>query len=146
MSEREPKRRKPVIGRGVLAVLCAASLALTVVSGCRVYVMGSTVRNPFLGEWHAEFPGVSGRISYTYEFKSDGRYRYVRALAGGGGSFRREITGTYDYDDDTLILTPDASSLPQSRLNYEFTSDDDLQLESEIDTGVTDTLTYHRHP
>ena len=132
------------IGVGVLAALCAVLLGLTALSGCRVYVVGSTPRNPFLGEWHAEFPAVSGRISYAYEFERDGRYRYVRALVGGAGSFRREITGTYDYDDDTLILTPDASSVAPSRLKYKFTNDDELQLESETDTGVTDTLTYHR--
>ena len=131
------------IGVGVLAALCVL-LGLTALSGCSVVVVSSQ-RNPFLGEWHAEFPAVSGRISYAYEFERDGRYGYVRALVGGAGSFRREITGTYDYDDDTLILTPDASSVALSRLKYEFTNDDELQLESETDTGLTDTLTYHRH-
>ncbi len=142
----EQGRRRSLRIRVVAPVaLCAVLIALTVLSGCSVTVVRSQ-QNPFVGEWHAEFPGVSGRISYTYEFERDGTYSYVRALAGGTGSFRREITGTYDYDDDTLILEPDASSFPRSLLNYEFTSDEELKLESEIDTGVTDTLTYHRHP
>ena len=133
------------IGKGVPAALCAVLLALTALSGCSVFVVSSQ-RNPFLGEWHAEFPAASGRISYTYEFERDGSYRYVSASASGAGGFRIKIEGSYDYDDDTLILTPKATSVATSRLRYEFTMDDELQLESEIDTGLTITLTYHRHP
>ena len=139
------RRRGFWTGVGVPAVLCATLLALTSLSGCSVTVVGSQ-RNPFVGEWHAEFPASSGRISYPYEFERDGSYRYISASASGAGSLRIEIEGTYDYDDDTLILTPRATSVAPSRLTYEFVNDEELQLESEIDTGLTITLTYHRHP
>ena len=145
MSEREPRRR-PGIGTSMLAALCAVSLALTVLSGCRVYVMGSTVRNPFVGEWHAEFTSTGTRLSYTYVFERDGTYSYIYTESTSRmGGRKIEIEGTYDYDGDTLVLTPDSTRFARSEFEYEFTSDDDLELESEIDTGVTVTLTYHRH-
>ena len=139
------RRRGFRTGVGAPAALCAVLLALTLLSGCSVTVVSSQ-RNPFVGEWHAEFPASSGRISYTYEFERDGSYRYISASASGAGSLRIEIEGTYDYDDDTLILTPRATSVTPSRLTYEFVNDEELQLESKIDTGLTITLTYHRHP
>ena len=46
----------------------------------------------------------------------------------------------------TLILKPNSSRFPPSRLKYEFKSDNELELESRIDTGYTVRLTYHRHP
>ena len=138
------RKRSFRIGVRVLAALCAVLIALTAVSGCTLFVVG-TPRNPFVGEWHAEFPSTSGRISYEYEFERDGSYSYVRALASGAGSFRIEIKGTYDYDDETLILKPRSSRFAPSQFEYKFTDDDELQLESEIDTGFTETLTYHRH-
>ena len=146
MSEREPRRR-PGIGRGVLAALCAVSLALTVLSGCRVYVMDSTPRNPFLGEWHTEYPlAGGGRLLFEYEFERDRSYIYSESTSGAA-RVRIEIHGTYDYDDDTLILTPSASRLVPSRLRYNFKSNGELELESQIDEGFTVTLTYHRpHP
>ena len=134
------------IGVGVLAALCAVLLGLTALSGCRIYVVGSTPRNPFLGEWHAEFPSAGGRLSYEYVFESDGSYTYISALASGTGGVLTRILGTYDYDDETLILEPNSSIVPSSLLRYKFQNDDELQLESQIDTGLTVTLTFHRHP
>ena len=68
------------IGKGVPAALCAVLLALTALSGCSVFVVGSQ-RNPFLGEWHAEVPAVSGGISSTRtNSRADGRYRYVTSV------------------------------------------------------------------
>ena len=134
------------IGKGALAPLCAVLLALTALSGCRFYVVGSTPRNPFLGEWHADFPSASGRLSYEYEFQSDGSYTYIWDSASGTGGMLTMILGTYDYDDETLFLTPDSNIVPSSQLRYEFKNDDELQLESQIDAGFTVTLTYHRHP
>ena len=138
------RRRGSRIGVGAMAALCAVVLVVTSLSGCRGYYAVVVPRNPFLGEWHAEFAVTGGRISYEYEFESDGSYRYVRVSATGAGSLRVEIEGTYDYDHDTLTLTPYASSIARSQFEYEFIGDE-LQLESEIDTGVTVTLTYHRH-
>ena len=134
------------IGVGALAALCAILLALTALSGCRFYVVGSTPRNPFLGEWHAEFPSAGRRLSYEYHFESDSSYTYIRESASGTGGMLAEIQGTYDYDEETLILTPNSNIVPSSQLKYEFRNDDELQLESQIDTGFTVTLTYHRHP
>ena len=146
MSERAPKRR-PGIGRGMLAVLCAVSLALTVLSGCNVYFMGSTARNPFLGEWHAEFPLTGGgKLLFEYEFERDYSYIYSES-ASGAARVRIEIHGTYEYDRGTLTLTPNSSRLAPSQLKYKFNSDNDLELESQIDEGFKVTLTYHRdHP
>ncbi len=140
------RRRRSRIGVVALAALCATLLALTSLSGCRVYVSGSVPRNPFVGEWHAEFPLTGGgRLSLEYEFERDYSYIYIES-ASGAARVRIEIHGTYDYKDGTLILTPNSSRLAPSRLTYEFKSDIELELESQIDEGFTVTLTYHRHP
>ena len=143
MSEREPKR-KSGIGRGVLTALCAVSLALTVLSGCSVTVVNSQ-RNPFLGEWHADYTSVGSRFSAEYEFFGNSRYTYVRQSAGGVVEITVRTRGAYQYDGEILTLTPDASDVGPSRFEYEFTSDDALRLKEQISPSVTLTLTYHRH-
>ena len=141
----QERRRGFRTGVGAMAALCAVLLALTSLSGCRVYVMGSTPPNPFLGEWHAEFTSAGRRDSFEYEFERDGSYSYISESASGAGAISVEIQGTYDYDDETLILTPNSSRFAPSQLKYEFKGDNELELESRIDTGYTVRLTYHRH-
>lgn len=137
-------RRGSRIGVGALA-LCAALLALTSLSGCvRVYA-GGTPRNPFLGEWHTEFASGGSRFSAEYEFRSNGRYSYIRQSASGVVRVIVRTQGSYRYDDDTLVLTPDASDVDPSRFEYEFTSDDEMELEEQISPSITLVLTYHRH-
>ena len=132
------------IGVGAVAALCAVLLALTSLSGCRVYVVDSAPRNPFLGEWHTEFTSAGSRFSAEYEFKSNGRYTYLRQSSSGVMRLRVSTQGTYDYDDETLLLTPDADDVNPSRFRYEFTGDDELELEERISTSVTLVLIYHR--
>lgn len=133
------------IGVRALAGLGAVLLALISLAGCTIYA-GYRPPNPFVGEWHAEFTSTGTRLSYTYVFERDGTYSYIYTESTSRmGGRKIEIEGTYDYDGDTLVLTPDSTRFPRSEFEYEFTSDDDLELESEIDTGVTVTLTYHRH-
>ena len=134
------------IGVGALAGLCAVLLALTALSGCRVYVVGSTPRNPFLGEWHAAFPSAGGRLSYEYVFESDGSYTYTTESASGTGGMRAAILGTYDYDDETLFLTPVPSDVAPSEIEYEFKNDDNmLELRERITTSRTRVVVYHLH-
>ena len=52
--------------------------------------------------------------------------------------------GTYNYDDTTLFLTPDSSDDP-SQFEYEFTSDDVLELKARVSTIRTRVVVYHRH-
>ena len=132
------------IGVGAVAALCAVLLALTSLSGCRVYVVDSAPRNPFLGEWHTEFTSAGSRFSAEYEFKSNGRYTYLRQSSSGVMRLRVSTQGTYDYDDEKLLLTPDADDVNPSRFRYEFTGDDELELEERISTSVTLVLIYHR--
>ena len=129
---------------GVGTLLCAVVLALTAVSGCTVYV-SSEPANPFVGEWHTEFTTAGSRFSAEYEFRSNGRYSYIRQSASGVVRVIVRTQGRYRYDDDTLVLTPDASDVGESRFEYEFTSDDDLELEEQISPSITLVLTYHRH-
>ena len=132
------------IGVGALAALCAVVLALTAMSGCTVYV-SSTPRNPFVGEWHTEFTSAGTRFSAEYEFRRNGTYSYIRQSASGVVRVIVRTQGRYRYDDDTLVLTPDASDVDPSRFEYEFTSDDELELEEQISPSITLVLTYHRH-
>ena len=129
---------------GALAALCAVLLALTALSGCRVYVMGSTLRNPFLGEWHAKYTWDGVSYSAEYEFENNGRYSYSSRSSSGAVREEEMTPGTYDYDDETLFLTPDASDVDPSQFKYEFTSDE-LELEERISTSATRVVTYHRH-
>ena len=138
------RRRGFRIGVGALA-LCAALPALTSLSGCvRVYA-GVTPRNPFVGEWHTEFTSAGTRFSAEYEFRSNGRYSYMRQTASGVVRVIIRTQGTYQYSDDTLVLTPDASDFGPSRFRYEFTIDGDLELEEQISPSITLVLIYHRH-
>ena len=100
------RKRGLRIGVGVLAALCAVLLGMTSLSGCRVYVMGSTPRNPFLGEWHTDSTEDGVDFSAEYEFENNGRYSYSSRRSSG--AMRRIIMtrGTYRYDDETLFLTP----------------------------------------
>ena len=134
------------IGVGVCWQRCAQSCSgLTALSGCRVYVVGSTPRNPFLGEWHTDFTSAGSRFSAEYEFKNNRRYTYLRQSSSGVMRLRVSTQGTYDYDDETLLLTPDADDVNPSRFRYEFTEDGDaLELEERISTSVTLVLIYHR--
>ena len=133
------------IGVGAVAALCAVLISLTSVSGCTVFVVGSTPRNPFLGEWHAEFKSAGSRFSAEYEFKNNRRYTYLRQSSSGVVRVIISTRGTYDYDDKTLLLTPDADDVNPSRFRYEFTEDGDaLELEERISTSVTLVLIYHR--
>ena len=133
------------IGVGAVAALCAVLISLTSVSGCTVFVVGSTPRNPFLGEWHAEFKSPGSRFSAEYEFKNNRRYTYLRQSSSGVVRVIISTRGTYDYDDETLLLTPDADDVNPSRFRYEFTEDGDaLELEERISTSVTLVLIYHR--
>ncbi len=133
------------IGVGVLAASCATLLALTALSGCTVYV-SSKPGNPFVGKWHTEFTTGGSRFSAEYEFQSNGRYSYARQSASGMIRMIVRTRGRYRYDDDTLVLTPDASDVDPSRFEYEFTSDNELELEEQISPSITLVLTYHRHP
>ena len=139
------RRRGFRITVGTLAVLCAALLALTSLSGCkRIYVMTIAPPNPFLGEWHAEYTWDGVAYSTEYEFESNGRYSY-RSQSSSGAIREQEMTeGTYDYDSDTLVLTPD-SSVVDSRFRYEFTSDDELELEERISATRLRVVVYHLH-
>ena len=125
----------------VLAALCAVLLAL---SGCTVYG-GYRPPNPFVGEWHTEFTSAGTRFSAEYEFRSNRRYSYIRQSASGVVRVIVRTHGTYRYDDDTLVLTPDASDVDPSRFRYKFTIDGDLELEEQISPSITLVLTYHRH-
>ena len=131
-------------GVGAPAALCAVLLALTLLSGCSVTVVSSP-RNPFVGEWHTEFTSAGSRFSAEYEFRSNSRYTYIRQSASGVVRVIVRTQGTYRYDDETLVLTPDASDVGPSRFTYEFTSDDELELEEQISPSITLVLTYHRH-
>ena len=131
-------------GVGVLAGLCAVLLALTSLSGCRVYVMGSTARNPFLGEWHAEYTRDGVHFSTEYELDNNGRYSYSSLESSPGVRDKVMTQGTYNYDDTTLFLTPDSSDDP-SQFEYEFTSDDVLELKARVSTIRTRVVVYHRH-
>ena len=131
-------------GVGAPAALCAVLLALTLLSGCSVTVVGSP-RNPFVGEWHTEFTSAGSRFSAEYEFRSNSRYTYIRQSASGVVRVTVRTQGTYRYDDETLVLTPDASDVGPSRFTYEFTSDDELELEEQISPSITLVLTYQRH-
>lgn len=134
------------IGVVALAAMCGTLLAVTALSGCSVVVVSSP-RNPFVGEWHAEFASGGTLRSYAYVFGRDDSYSYIYTESTSrSGGIQIEIEGTYDYDGDTLVLTPDSTRFDRSKFEYEFTSDGDLELESQIDTGVTVRLTYHRHP
>ncbi len=146
MSEREPKSRSGIV-KGMLAALCAVSLALTVLSGCRVYVMGSTVRNPFLGEWHAEYTWDGISYSTAYEFDSNGRYSYsnIRRSTSGMVGEEEMTQGTYDYDNETLFLTPVPSDVAPSEIEYEFIRDNMLELRERITTSRTRVVVYHLH-
>ena len=146
MSEREPKR-KSGIGRGVLAALCAGSLALTVLSGCRVYVMGSTAPNPFLGEWHADYTWDGISYSTEYEFGDDGRYTYIniRQSTSGMVGEKDEAQGSYEYDGETLFLKPVTSDVTPSEIEYEFIGDSMVKFTERITASRTRTVTYHRH-
>ena len=139
------RRRGFRTGGRVPTALCAAVIALIALSGCTVYVGGRTARNPFLGEWHTEFTSAGTRFSAEYEFRSNGRYSYIRQSASGVVRVIVRTQGRYRYDDDTLVLTPDASDVDPSRFEYEFTSDDELELEEQISPSITLVLTYHRH-
>ena len=132
------------IGVGAVAALCAVLISLTSVSGCTVFVVGSAPRNLFLGKWHTEFTSAGSRFSAEYEFKSNGRYTYIRQSSSGMVRIIISTRGTYEYDDEILSLTPDASDVDPSRFKYEFTGDDELELEERISTSVTLVLTYHR--
>lgn len=126
------------------AALSAVLLALTLLSGCSVVVV-STPRNPFVGEWHTEFTSAGTRFSAEYEFRSNGRYTYVRQSASGVIRLIVSTQGTYRYDDETLSLTPDTGDVGPSRFKYKFTSDGDLELEEQISPSITLILTYHPH-
>ncbi len=138
------RRRGFRIGVGVLAALCAVMLALTALSGCTVYA-GYRPPNPFVGEWHTEFESAGTRFSAEYEFRSNRRYSYIRQSASGVVRVIVRTQGTYRYDDEALLLTPDASDVDPSRFRYEFTIDGDLELEEQISPSITLVLTYHRH-
>ena len=133
-------------GVGALAGLCAVLLALTSLSGCRFYIGGSAAPNPFLGEWHTEFTSAGSRFSAEYEFMRNGRYTYIRQSSSGVVRVIISTRGTYEYDDDTLSLTPDADDVDRSSFKYEFTSDGALELEEQISASITLVLTYHPHP
>ena len=132
------------IGVGALAALCAVLLALTSLSGCRVYVAGSTARNPFLGEWHVEYTRDGVDYSTEYDFDNNGRYSYSSLETIPGVRDEIMTQGTYNYDDTTLFLTPDSSDDP-SQFEYEFTSDDVLELKARVSTIRTRVVVYHRH-
>ena len=138
------RKRGLRIGVGVLAALCAVLLGMTSLSGCRVYVMGSTPRNPFLGEWHTDSTEDGVDFSAEYEFENSGRYSYSSRRSSG--AMRRIIMtrGTYRYDDETLFLTPVPSDTAPSQLKYEFTPNDELELEEQISTSETIVRIYHR--
>lgn len=127
-----------------LSALCAILMTVTALSGCTVYV-SSKPRNPFVGEWHTEFTSAGSRFSAEYEFRSNRRYAYVRQSASGVVRVIVRTQGTYRYNDETLLLTPDASDVDPSRFRYDFTGDDELELEEQISPNITLALTYHRH-
>jgi len=139
------RRRGFRIGVGAVAALGAVLLALTALSGCTVYA-SYRPSNPFVGEWHTEFTSAGTRFSAEYEFRSNRRYSYIRQTASGVVRVTVRTHGTYRYDDEILVLTPDASDVDPSRFRYEFTSDDELELEEQLSPSITLVLTYHRHP
>ena len=146
MSEREPKRR-PGIGRVVLAALCAVSLALTVLSGCRVYVTSSGALNPFLGEWHAEYTWDGISYETEYKFDSNGKYSYSNIRQSTSGMVGDEVKteGSYEYDSETLSLTPVPGDLAFPEIEYEFIGDDMLELRERVTTSRTRVVVYHHH-
>ena len=132
------------IGFGTLAALCAVLLGLTALSGCRVYVMSSTPRNPFLGEWHTDSTEDGVDFSAVYEFENNGRYSYSSRKLSSAMRRIKMTRGTYRYDDETLFFTPVPSDTAPSQLKYEFTPNDDLELEERISTSETIVRIYHR--
>ena len=138
------RRRGFRIGMGALAALCAVLLALTSLSGCRVYVAGSTARNPFLGGWHAEYTRDGVDYSTEYEFDNNGRYSYSSLETSPGVRDEIMTQGTYSYDDRTLFLTSESSDDP-SQFEYEFTSDDELELKARVSASRTRAVVFHRH-
>ena len=147
MSKREPKRR-PSIGRGVLAAVCAVSLALIVLGGCRVYVSSSGALNPFLGEWHAEYTWEGISYSTEYEFDSNGRYSYSNIRRSTSGMVGDEVMsqGRYEYDSETLSLSPPPGDIAFSEIEYEFIDDDMLELRERVTASRTRVVVYHHHP
>ena len=135
------------IGVGVLAALCAVLLGLTALSGCRLYVMGSTPRSPFLGEWHADYTWDGVSYSTEYEFDNNGRYSYsnIRRSTSGMVGEEEMTRGSYDYDNDTLFLTPVPSDVAPSQFEYEFMNGNMLELRERITTSRTRVVVYHRH-
>ena len=141
------RRRGFRTGVVALAALCATLLALTSLSGCRVYVMGSTARNPFVGEWHAEYTWDGISYSTEYEFDNNGRYSYsnIRRSTSGMVGEEEMTRGSYEYDSETLFLTPVLGDVAASEIEYEFISDNMLELRERITTSRTRVVVYHLH-
>ena len=137
--------RKRGFRNGVGVLACAVLLALTSLSGCRVYVVGSTPPNPFLGEWHAEYTRDGVDYSTEYDFDNNGRYSYSSLETSPGVRDEIMTQGTYNYDDRTLFLTSESSD-DSSQFEYEFTSDNELELKARVSASRTRAVVYHRHP
>ena len=129
------------IGVGVLSALCVL-LGLTALSGCRLYV---TPRNPFLGEWHADYTWDGVSYATEYEFDNNGRYSYsnIRRSTSGMVGEEEMTRGSYDYD--TLFLTPVPSDVAPSQFEYELMNGNMLELRERITTSRTRVVVYHRH-
>ena len=141
------RRRGFRIRVGALAALCAVLLALTALSGCRVYVTSSRALNPFLGEWHAEYTWEGISYSTEYEFDSNGRYSYSNIRRSTSGLVGDEVTTqvSYEYDSETLSLTPVPGDLAFPEIEYEFISDTTLELRERVTASRTRVVVYHHH-
>ena len=141
------RRRGFRIRVGALAALCAVLLALTALSGCRVYVTSSRALNSFLGEWHAEYTWEGISYSTEYVFDSNGRYSYSNIRRSTSGMVGDEVTtqGSYEYDSETLSLTPVPGDLAFPDIEYEFISDTMLELRERVTASRTRVVVYHHH-
>lgn len=135
------------ISVGALAALCAVLVALTALSGCRVYVTSSGALNPFLGEWHAEYTWEGISYSTEYEFDNNGRYTYINIRRSTSGMVGDEITsqGSYEYDSETLSLTPPPGDIAFSEIAYKFIGDNMLELRERVTASRTRVVVYHHH-